>query len=67
MQALKKLIVANDNVNDIETSQPRLQDSSLRFQRVPAPQQRGKIYTRRLNRHPKSINMHGESCLSPRN
>ena len=38
MQALKKLIVANDNVTDVESSQPRLQDSLLRSQLVPAPQ-----------------------------
>jgi multisubunit Na+/H+ antiporter MnhG subunit len=38
MQALKKLIVANDNVIDVESSRPRLQDSLLRSHRVPAPQ-----------------------------
>src|ERR1700676_5537159 len=38
MQALKKLIVANDNVTDVESSQPGLQDSLLRSQLVPAPQ-----------------------------
>ena len=41
MQALKKLIVANDNVIsviDVESSQPRFQNSLLRSHRVPAPQ-----------------------------